>query len=134
VHSYWKAIQAADEAPDKSDVDARACLGNTSATSPTDISLVDPATCRQFAIASLAVHQQFLSYLDSTPAPPRYAADDKVFRKQIPKAVADVKAIISACDASNKQAIHDATAVYAGDMIPAVTHAMDDIDPTVVHS
>jgi polyhydroxybutyrate depolymerase len=134
VRRYWEAIRAADEAPDKSDIDAKACLGNTSATSPTDLSLVEPAVCRQFAVASLAVHQQFLSDLDKPPAPPRYAADDKVFRTQIPKAIADVKAMIAACDTGSKQAVHDATVAYANDMIPAVTGALDDVDPSVQHT
>ncbi len=82
----------------------------------------------------IAVHQKFLSDLDSTPPPPKFAADDRAFRSQLPKAIGDMKAIISAADTGSQEAVLQATTVYVDDMIPVVTNALDDVDPSVVHN
>jgi len=42
--------------------------------------------------------------------------------------------MITACATGSKQAVRDASVAYVNDMVPAVTGAMDDVDPTVVHS
>ena len=81
----------------------------------------------------LAVHQKFLRDLDSTPPPSKFAADDRAFRAQLPKAIADVEAMISAADTGSKDAVMQATTTYVNDMIPVVTGALDDIDPSTVH-
>jgi polyhydroxybutyrate depolymerase len=134
VRGYWDGIQTADVVMGDTNLAARNCLGNASPGAATNISIIDPAVCRERAIALLAVHQKFLSDLGATPAPPRFSADDKVFRAQVPKGIADLKGMITACGTGSKQAVRDATVVYVNDMIPAVTSALDDVDPTVVHS
>ena len=94
---------------------------------------VDPPQCRVRAAAILVVHQKFLSDLDTTPPPPKFAADDQAFRRQLPKAIADVKKMISAADGGDKQAVQDATSAYVSDMIPDVTGALDHVDPSLTH-
>ncbi len=84
-------------------------------------------------MALLAAQQKFLSGLDNTPAPPKFAADDQAFRSQIPKTIADLGAMISAADTGSKDAVLQATTTYLNDMIPTVTGAMDHVDPSVVH-
>jgi hypothetical protein len=95
--------------------------------------LIDPPTCRDRAVALLAAEQKFLSDLDSTPAPPKFAPDDQAFRSQLPKTIADLKALISAADTGSKDAVLQATTRFLSDMIPTVTAAMDHVDPSVVH-
>jgi hypothetical protein len=74
-----------------------------------DPKYVDPAMCRQRAAAVLAVHEKFLGDLDTPPPPPKFAADDQIFRSQLPKAIADVKAMISAADSNDPDAVLRAT-------------------------
>jgi hypothetical protein len=45
-----------------------------------------------------------------------------------------MKAIISAADTGSQDAVLQATTVYVDDMIPVVTSALDDVDPSVVHN
>jgi hypothetical protein len=94
---------------------------------------VDQPRCRERAAAILLVHQKFLSDLDTTPPPPNFAADDQAFRSQLPKAIADVKAMISAAESGDKQAVIQATTAYVNDMIPTVTGALDRVDPSMTH-
>ena len=116
VHTYWDQY-----------LSARADGGNVC------LQNVDPAKCGVRAAAILAVHQKFLSDLDTTSPPHQFAADDQVFRLQLPKAIADVKAMISASAGGDKQAVFSATTAYVADMIPAVTGALDHVDPAVTH-
>jgi hypothetical protein len=121
ARTFWSDIETADEVS-IGNVAAKACL-----------QLIDPPTCRDRAIALLAAQQKFLSGLDSTPAPPEFTAEDKIFRSQIPKTIADLKALISAADTGSKDAVLQAAMTYVNDMIPTVTGAMDHVDPSVVH-
>ena len=41
--------------------------------------------------------------------------------------------MIAADDTGSKDAVMQATTVYVNDMIPVVTGALDDIDPSTVH-
>jgi hypothetical protein len=123
VGLYWSDYRTAEGNA------ARVCWGDQF----NDVTLVNPPVCRYRAVAILAVHQKFLSDLDSTPPPPKFAADDKALRSQLPKAIADVKAMISAADTGSKDAVMNATTTYVNDMIPVVTSALDDIDPSTVH-
>jgi len=82
----------------------------------------------------LAVHRKFLSDLDTTWLPPEFTADDQAFRSQLPKAIADVSAMISAASTGSKEAVLQATTAYVNDMIPTVTDALDHVDPSVVHT
>lgn len=132
VRGFWSDIQAADEVS-IGNVAARTCLGVASFGAPTNMQLIDPPTCRDRAVALIAAQQKFLSALESTPAPPEFAADDKAFRSQISKTIADLKAMISAADTGSKDAVLQATTTYINDMIPTVTGAMDHVDPSVVH-
>lgn len=99
-----------------------------------DARAVDPAKCRDRAAAILIVHQKLLSDLDTTPPPSTFVTDDQIFRGQLPKAIAQVKVMISAAESGDKQAIIQATTAYVDDMIPVVTSSLDHVDPSVVHS
>jgi hypothetical protein len=133
VHDYWIREQAADEVSNGSNVAARVCLGTEPPSAPSTLQLIDPPMCRERAVAILANQQKFLSDLDSTPPPPKFAADDHVFRTQIPKAIADLEALISVSGAGSKQAVLDDATAYNNDVFPIVTDALNDVDPSVSH-
>jgi len=48
-------------------------------------------------------------------------------------AISDVQTLVVACSGPNSQAIIDAMWAYAHEMIPDVTSALDNVDPTVTH-
>jgi hypothetical protein len=123
VGLYWSDYRTAEGNA------ARVCWGDQF----NDVQLVNPPVCRYRAVAILAVHRKFLSDLDRTPPPPKFAADDRALRSQLPKAIADVQAMISAADTGSKEAVMQATTTYVNDMIPVVTSALDDIDPSELH-
>jgi hypothetical protein len=106
---------------------ATVCLGTGVGTQG-----INPPLCRVRGAAMLAVQEKFLSDLGVTPPPPKFAADDRVFRTQLPKTVADLKAMISAADVGNQQGILDAANAYVDDMGP-VPGALDHINPSVEH-
>jgi hypothetical protein len=134
VHNYWIQILAADEFTNGVNVAARVCLGKVSQSAASDLKLIDPSKCQERAVASIAVHQKFLSDLNSTPAPPKFAADDQAFRSQLPLAIADLKAMITSAKTGSKSAVLQASSAYVNDMIPTVTDALDSVDPSVVHN
>jgi hypothetical protein len=124
VSNFWLQYRAAE-------VDAaKTCFGGPNQ----ELKFVDPPACRVRVVAMLPVMQKFLGDLDATPPPPRFAADDQAFRSQFPKAIADLKALVSAAKTANKGAVLQATATYVDVMIPVVTQALDDVDPSVVHN
>ena len=126
ISASWNGVFSSQDA-------ARLCGGLTARTQPPSLPVVDPAECGQLSAAMVAVHEKFLSDLNTTPPPPRFAADDQAIKNHLPKAITDMKTMISAAARGDKQAVMDATWVYADDMIPAVTHALDDVDPSVTH-
>jgi hypothetical protein len=132
VRHFWNDILAADEVSG-GNVAARTCLGKASASSPTNMQLIDPPTCRDRIVAVLAAEQKFLNDLDTTPAPAEFAADDQAFRSRLPKAIADLKTLIAAADTGSKDAVLQASMVFVSDMFPAVGDALDHVDPSVVH-
>jgi len=89
--------------------------------------------CLERATAILTNQQKFLSDLGSTEPPAKFAADDKAFRTQLPKAIADLKTLISAAKTGNKDAVLQTATAYNNDMFPIVTDALNDVDPSVVH-
>src|ERR1700694_4777191 len=93
-----------------------------------------PSACRGRAVSMIAEHEKFLSDLNGTLPPPKFARDDRIFRSQLPEAIADVKAMISAADTGSQDAVLVATIAYVNDMIPTVTDALDDVDPSVAHA
>jgi hypothetical protein len=133
VHNYWIQVKAGDNIGGL-DADAIVCLGNRPPPAQTDLQLVDPPKCQQIAIAWLDVHQKFRVDLDATPAPAKFASNDRAIRAGLPTAIADLKSLIAVASTNDKAAVRQATLVYINDMIPAVTNALDDIDPTVVHN
>ena len=140
VHNYWIQYKTAEADPigkvagEFSPADAaRACFGLLD-PSTQDVRYVDPLTCRVRSVAMAAVHEKFLSDLNSTRPPPKFATDDRTFQSQLPKAIADLKAVISATDTGSKDAVLQATTAYVNDMMPTVTDALDDVDPSVVHN
>jgi hypothetical protein len=140
VHNYWIEYKAAEADPignvagqfGAADA-ARACFGLLD-PSTQDVRYVDPPTCRARSVAMVAVHGKFLSDLDMTPPPPMFASDDQAFRSQLPKAIADLTAMISAANTGSEDAVLQATTAYVNDMMPTVTDALDDVDPSVVHN
>lgn len=133
IRGYWADLHVADLALDGSDADAKACLGLASATSKSDVTLVEPLVCHTYAIATRAANQKFLTELGQTAAPARFATDDQVFRVGIPQAISDLTELIAACDAGNRPAIVADMWSYAQDMIPDITGALDDVDPSIAH-
>jgi hypothetical protein len=134
VRNYWVQLQTANGVSNGSNEAAMVCLGKVARTAPNNLQLIDPSKCRERAVAFLAVHQKFLSDLDSNPPPPKFAADDQAFRSQLPKAIGDVKAIISVAATGTNDAVLQASTAYIDAMIPIVTDALDDVDPSVVHN
>jgi hypothetical protein len=133
VHAFWIGELTADVAVGRSNLAAKVCLGTDPPGAPPDVQVVDPATCRERAVAILANHQKFLSDLDATPAPAKFAGDDRVFRAQLPRTITDLKALISAADSGSKSAVLAAATTYNNDMYPLVTDALNDVDPSVRH-
>ena len=133
IRNYWEGIKAADNWQGSFNEAALACLGERTASSPTDVALVDPPRCRIRAFAILANHQKFLSDLNATVAPARFRNDDRVFKANVPLAIAAVQKLIGVCAGSDKQAVVDASNVYIGIMFSSVLPAMDDVDPSTHH-
>ena len=134
VRGCWIQVQTADQVSNGSNVAALVCLGKTSRDATSKLQLVDAAKCRERAVAILAVQKKFLSDLDTTPPAAKFAAEQQTFQSQIPKAINDVNAMISAADSGSNDAVLEATSVYVNDMIPAVTDALDTVDPSEVHN
>lgn len=124
AHQYWLDYKTAEGATlnDSSNQTAAACL-----------EAVDPPTCARLGQAIVAVHQKFLADLGHTPAPSRFAQDDRVFRTQIPIAIKDLKSMIAAGGAGDRQAVVGAASAYVADMVPSVLQALDDVDPSITH-
>jgi len=133
IRAYWAGLHVADDAADGSDVDAKACLGEISPTSPSDLRVVEPEICRAYAVATLAAHEKFLAKLEAIQAPAKFSTDDRVFRTHVPMAISDLETLVAACSKPKRQAIVDAMWAYARVMIPDVTNALDDVDPSVTH-
>jgi hypothetical protein len=121
ANSYWDAHVTAEGGA------AAVCLGTGVGTQG-----INPPLCRVRAIAMLAVQEKFLTDLDLTPPPAKFAADDRVFRTQLPKTVVDLKAMISAADAGNQQGLLDASNAFVDDM-GLVLGALTHINPSVEH-
>jgi hypothetical protein len=144
VHNYWIQYKTAEGDLDHisgistgpfGDADmAKVCFGLPSPSLPQDVKLVNPLTCGRLSVAILAVHESFLRDLESATTPAKFATDDRAFRSQLPKAIADVKAMISAASTGSKEAVFEATTAYVSDMMPTVTDALNDVDPSVVHN
>jgi len=124
VYTYWHQYKAAEANA------GVVCFGGGA----NELRLVNPSACRGRAVSMVAEHEKFLSDLNGTLPPPKFARDDRIFRSQLPEAIADVKAMISAADTGSQDAVLVATIAYVNDMIPTVTDALDDVDPSVAHA
>ena len=117
VHTYWVDLIAADgNAP-------RVCLNGP----------IQPTECEARAQAQLVVQRTFLQYLQTTTPPPQFKAPDQALLMEIPKAINDLEAMVSAAQSGNKDAVAQATSVYVAEMEPGVTEALDAIDTSMVH-
>jgi len=144
IHNYWIQYKTAEgdldhisgtsSAPFGNQDAARVCFGLASPTAAQDLNLVDPPSCAKLSAAMLTTHQKFLSDLNRTQAPPRFAAEDEALRTQLPKVIVDMQAMISASASGNKQSVVNATATYVSAMIPIVTDALNSVDPSVIHN
>jgi hypothetical protein len=130
VHNYWMQYKDAEGNVPRF---LRVCWGELSPNAPNDTRVVDPVICGEIAAAILPPHEQFLSNLDATPAPAGFTGEDQTFRAQLPKAIADIKAMEAAAAAGDRPGVIDRMTAYADDMIPRVTSALDEVDPSVVH-
>jgi hypothetical protein len=90
---------------------------------------VDPMQCHDHGVAMVAVWQQFLGDLDTTPAPPRFAVDDRTIREHLPRGIADLQAMVAAAGRNDSGAVVLAAQAYIGDMQPTVTDALGDVYP-----
>ena len=133
IHNYWIQQQIADGVSNGSNLAARVCLGLLAPNTPNNVQLIDPSKCRERAVAILAALQKFLTDLGRRRPPSVFAADDQVFRSQLPKAIAHVKALISVTRTGTKDAVLNAAVSFVDDVIPLVTNGLDDVDPSVVH-
>ncbi len=123
VHNYWIQYKKAE-----GDIPSliRVC-GYYSALSD-----VQPSVCRTRIVAILPPHEKFLSALDTTPAPPQFAADDQAFRTQLPMAIAHLKATMAAAEAANAQQVSNEVEAYVEAMIPLFPN-LDHVDPSIAH-
>jgi hypothetical protein len=94
---------------------------------------IEPAQCQSRAAAQLIVQKKFIHDLESTPVPPGFAAPEKVLIAEVPKAIVDLEAMITAAQTGNKDALVQATSVYVSEMEPNITDALDAIDTGMVH-
>jgi len=117
VHNYWINLIAADgNAP-------MVCLNGP----------IEPTECQARATAQLVVQKKFIHDLETRPVPPQFAAPDKVLIAELPKAVVDLEAMITAAQKGNQDALVQATSVYVSEMVPEITDALDAIDAGMVH-
>jgi hypothetical protein len=133
VHSYWIAYKSAE-----GDVPtfARVCWGQLTLSSSAEHNPanVDPVACREIADAIILPHEAFVRDLDSTPAPSRFKSDDAVFRTRVTTAIKDLTAMASSASAGDRVSVIQYMTNYVNDMVPKVLTALDDVDPTVVHT
>jgi hypothetical protein len=134
VHNYWIGWQAADGVSNGTNQAAIVCLGVAAVGAHTNMQLIDPAKCRTRAVGLLALHQKFLTDLDNTPAPPKFAADDQAFRSQLPIVITDTKALIAAADTGSKDAVLHAAGTYADEVQATILGALNDVDSSVIHT
>lgn len=71
VHNFWIQEQAADVVSNRSNLAAKVCLGTDPPGAPAKLQLVDPAVCKERAVALLAVHEKFLSDLATYTTAPK---------------------------------------------------------------
>ena len=123
VHNYWIQYKKAE-----GDIPSliRVCGYYSS------LSDVQPPVCRTRIAAILPPHEKFSSALDATTAPPQFAADDQVFRTQLPIAIAHLKATMAAAEAVNAQQVSNEVEAYVEAMIPLFPH-LDHVDPSIPH-
>ena len=74
----------------------------------------------------IAVWDRFLNNLDSIPVPPKFASDVRIIRNQLPKGIADLKAMVAAATLGDTTVMLKAANQYIGDMVPTVTKALGD--------
>ena len=81
----------------------------------------------------IPVLQKFLTDLDTTRAPAKFAGDDANFRHQVPTAIGDLTAAVNAALANNSAVFTDDINAYVNDMVPTVTGSLDHVDPSITH-
>ena len=89
--------------------------------------------CADRVKAMLPTLEKFLADINHATAPVRFATDDAAFKKQIPIAIADMKLILKAALAKDTAHFDTYVGTYMDDMVPTVTSALDDVDPSTVH-
>ena len=121
VHNYWiQSKKAEGDIPSFAD---ECCYYSVK---------VQPSACRPRVAAILPIHEKFLGDLNTTPAPPQFAADDQAFRTQLPMAIAHLKATMAAAGAGNAQTMSAEIEAY----VEAMSHIfsnLDHVDPSITH-
>src|SRR5438105_12854455 len=77
-----------------------------------------PPDCHDRGVAMIVVWESFLKDLSSLRASPRFAADVKIIRNQLPIGIGDLKAMVAAAAAGDKTTMQNAANRYISDMIP----------------
>jgi hypothetical protein len=77
----------------------------------------------------IAVWERFLKDLNVTPVAPKFTADIATIRRQLPKGIDDLRAMVAAAAAGGKSAMQNAAENYISDMVPTVTDPLGDIYP-----
>ena len=117
IHQYWIDLIAAEgDAP-------TACFSGP----------IDPAECKARAQAQLAVQEKFLADLKTAQVPPQFATPNGTLLMNLPIAITDLQAMISASSSRSSERIFAATTAYVSQMQPTITGALDRIDPAVDH-
>lgn len=93
---------------------------------------VQPSACRPRVAAILPIHEKFLRDLNTTPAPPQFAADDHAFRTQLPVAIAHLMATMAAAGAGNAQTVSAEFEAYVESMSRIFSN-LDHVDPSITH-
>lgn len=88
---------------------------------------VDPPTCHDRGVAMIAVWEQFLKDLDATPAPARFASDDRTIRTELPLGIGDLRTMIAAAQRNDSRGVVAAAKAYINDMQPNVIDALGDV-------
>jgi hypothetical protein len=123
VHNYWLHYKAAEGDPPSF---AQVCGYFSTGVG------VDSPACLPRIAAILPPHETFLSDLDTTPAPPQFAADDHAFRTHLPIAIAHLKAAMAAAGAGNALQVSDEFTAYVTTMQDLFAN-LDHVDPSFPH-
>jgi len=98
------------------------------------VQVPDLKACSERVREMLPTLELFLGDLGRSVAPAKYAKDDAELRTQLPVAIADLTMVLKTALAGESGAFSTYVNAYIDDMVPGVTSALDDVDPSKVHT